>query len=133
MRYGFDLDGTIASLDVHGKFDREYWESREVLIDPWSVVKGSDEVLIITARPAEWRTVTEEWLRKNHIAYDRLILLDLPVPDPADKQWQFWHAIAKADAIRKHGIEVYYEDTETIADILTMFLGNEARIIKVGR
>jgi len=119
---GFDLDGTIADLDVAGKFDLHYWLSRKVNINPKDVTDDNDRIVIISARPKKWLKATESWLRMKNIRYDKLILLDLPIPSHTDLSWFKQHALAKMDVIVKEKVDVYYEDIPQIARIIDAVL-----------
>lgn len=93
----FDLDGTLCDCEHRVHFMRERPKRREefhsacvfdkvvpackALID-MAEEKGI-KVILLSARPARFKPLTEEWLTKNNIHYDQLILSHYPeLSDP---------------------------------------------------
>ena len=88
----FDLDGTLCDCEHRVHFMRERPKRREefhsacvfdkvvpackALID-MAEEKGI-KVILLSARPARFKPQTEEWLTKNNIHYDQLILSHYP-------------------------------------------------------
>ena len=75
-KWGIDLDGTLADIDVkyllnNGDNHKDYFLSRKVYFRP-PMIQGVDWV-IITGRRWNMRSVTRQWLKNNGISYSRLI------------------------------------------------------------
>ncbi|MBZ9676457.1 phosphoribosyltransferase [Mesorhizobium sp. ES1-1] len=72
---------------------------------------------LVTSRLEKYRKLTEAWLDKHEVRYDKLIMLDLP--SKAERQRLGVHGSFKADFYRKSGallfIESEYRQAENIA------------------
>ena len=72
----FDIDGTLVKhngyLTIQG----------DTLLDGvaefFATIPKQDMIILVTARPSEFRAVTEKFLRENNIRYDHIIF-DAPV------------------------------------------------------
>lgn len=96
----FDLDGTLCECTHRQHFMHERPKRRDefhsacifdtvnpsvaAIID---MAKASQiNVILLSARPARFKALTEEWLAKNNIHYDQLILSNYPeLTDPEFK------------------------------------------------
>ena len=96
----FDLDGTLCECEHRVHYMRERPKRREefhsacifdgvvaavkALID--MAETSGIEVILLSARPIRFKALTEEWLTKNAIYYDQLILSSYPeLSDPEYK------------------------------------------------
>jgi predicted secreted acid phosphatase len=85
----FDLDGTLANNDHRQKFlitQPKDWDSffshqafdvvNKALADVCCALFESENftVFIVSARPDRYRTETEDWLARNGIRFERLIM-----------------------------------------------------------
>lgn len=72
----FDLDGVLCPdppMDDDGPIYQDYIRNAKPYIVPSAKI-GT----IITCRLEKYREITEDWLKRNKIEYERLIMLDLP-------------------------------------------------------
>ena len=74
----FDMDGVLCvdppeDKNDDGELYRDYILNAPPLFIPAKKIKA-----IVTSRLERFRPETEEWLRKHRVAYDELIMLDLP-------------------------------------------------------
>jgi len=122
-KIGFDLDGTIACLDIAAmrrtKTRQEltsYYKSRWLVMDPNSEAQ-TDNIYIVTTRPEWARQLTKEWLHEHNVRYEKLIMLDFKGYE-SNKNWELVHAQAKAEALKQEGITKYYEDMPGIVNHL---------------
>lgn len=96
----FDLDGTLCDCEHRVHFMRERPKRREEfhsaclfddVIEPTNALIDMAEqkgikVILLSARPSRFKAQTEEWLSKNEIHYDQLILSGYPeLSDPEFK------------------------------------------------
>lgn len=142
IRLGFDLDGTIAGIDIGWlnrikdldtpeKEERQYYASRNKILDPYSLAAEGDEIFIITGRSPRLRAVTELWLSKNGLGHVPLILTgDMKVSVGTNEEFRKV-ARGKAVALRKYEIEVYFEDNEIVVRALREALPKVV-IVQVG-
>lgn len=96
----FDLDGTLCECEHRVHYMRERPKRREefhsacifdgvvaavkALID--MAETSGIKVILLSARPIRFKALTEEWLTKNAIYYDQLILSSYPeLSDPGYK------------------------------------------------
>ena len=90
----FDFDGTISDYSNREKFRETDWDKyialsytdtpNKPIVSLIDKFKDTHSILIISARWESCRRETEEWLTKNNIYYDELILkpdLDTRVDD----------------------------------------------------
>ena len=142
MRIGFDLDGVLADIDIGWlnrirdlgtpeKEERQYYASRNKILDPYYLVAEGDEIFIITGRNPRLRTVTELWLLKNGLGHVPLVFTgDMPVPKETNEEFRKV-ARGKAAALRKYQIDVYFEDNEVVVRALRGAVP-EVKIVQVG-
>ncbi len=72
----FDIDGTLVKHN--GYRTPEGDTLLEGVAEFLSSIPEKDMIILITARPAEFREVTEKFLAENNIRYDHIIF-DAPV------------------------------------------------------
>ncbi len=85
----FDIDGTLADNIQRQKIlkkDKHNWKEffsnmgddipHEKVLELYRVIRnsGSYKMIIVTARPEEYKTITEQWLLWNGIEYDALYM-----------------------------------------------------------
>lgn len=129
MKIGFDLDGTIADINVGWlnrirdlgtpeKEERQYYASRNKILDPYYLAAEGDEIFIITGRNSRLRAVTELWLLKNGLGHIPLVLTgEMDVSVGTNEEFRKV-AKGKAAALKKYKIEVYFEDNEIVVRAL---------------
>lgn len=142
MRIGFDLDGVLADIDIGWlnrirdlgtpeTEERQYYASRNKILDPYYLVAEGDEIFIITGRNPRLRTVTELWLLKNGLGHVPLVFTgSMPIPKGTNEEFRKV-ARGKAVALRKYQIDVYFEDNEVVARALRGAVP-EIKIVQVG-
>ncbi len=142
MRIGFDLDGTLADIDVGWlnrirdlgtpeTEERSYYASRIKIFDPYYLVAEGDVVFIITGRNPRLRDITELWLSKNGLGHLPLIFTgDMKVPIGTNEEFKNV-AKGKALALKKYNIHVYFEDNEIVVRELRAVVP-EIVIVQVG-
>ena len=81
-----DLDGT-SRIAHSGYGNSLYHQQRFAEAMEHFMAKASQiNVILLSARPARFKALTEEWLAKNNIHYDQLILSNYPeLTDPEFK------------------------------------------------
>lgn len=86
----FDIDGTLSDnrpmadvpLPAPGPdANYDHWMSHTTDLDPHEWVRDAThqvddetEKIVLTARSEQYRPMTERWLAKHHVAYDRLVM-----------------------------------------------------------
>lgn len=129
MRIGFDLDGTIAGINVGWlnrirdlgtpeKEERQYYASQNKILDPYHFAADGDEIFIITGRNPRLRAVTELWLLKNGLGHVPLIFTGEMLISKGTNEEFKKVARGKASALKKYKIEVYFEDNEIVVKAL---------------
>ena len=96
----FDLDGTLCDCEHRVHFMRERPKRREefhaacvfdtVIVPSKALIDMAEEkgikVILLSAHPSRFKAQTLEWLQKNDIHYDQLILSGYPeLTDPQFK------------------------------------------------
>ena len=96
----FDLDGTLCDCEHRVHFMRERPKHRDefhsacifdtVIAATRTLIEMAEEkgikVILLSARPIRFKALSEEWLAKNNIHYDQLILSSYPhLSDPEYK------------------------------------------------
>ena len=114
----FDLDGTIADTDDprglhkihHPTFALEARNADvfDKIVDKVREAKeDGKEVVILTARSAHYRKITEHWLHKNDIPYDALVMR--PTDNTkADKKVK--RELLEEDILPKFDVKKAYDD-----------------------
>jgi len=150
MRIGFDIDGVVASTTIPifriadhlGKpmsEDVYLWSFRTAKLNLNPVefmLFNEDELYLVTSRPILARKVTEEWINKYVPHYKELLMLDLPLLEKgADKkeveEWLTEMGRRKANAINKHKIDIYFEDSTFTVKVMRKLCPN-CKVINYG-
>jgi hypothetical protein len=118
----FDLDNTIADdmkyekhhkgkKGKHPKFAKEALEVgfNENIVDKMKAAKDKGEaVVILTARSAHYRQETKQWLHKNHIPYDGLVMR--PTDDPKQSDKSLKKELLEEDILPRFEVKKAYDD-----------------------
>lgn len=124
MRIGLDFDGTITENGwFKGKTKFPWWlvflvltllepfirpkKATVTAIKEWVKEKDS-QIIIISARSVNLKEITEAWLLKYQIPFDRLILVGTG-QGLEERKWQ---------AVQEAEIDVYFDDDLTFLDFL---------------
>lgn len=74
----FDIDGVLC-VDPTAEDNDDGEKYRHFLLNAQPLfVPGSPIGTLVTSRLEKYRPETETWLAKNHVKYDKLVMLDLP-------------------------------------------------------
>lgn len=123
-----DIDGTLANIDHRTHFvtgeGKKDWKSffaamsDDALNYPvWMMAMGySQKKILVSGRSEEYRTQTEEWLKKYHFTYDALFMR---------KQGDY-----REDSIVKE--EIYREHIAPFYNVLIV-LDDRDRVVKMWR
>jgi beta-phosphoglucomutase-like phosphatase (HAD superfamily) len=114
----FDLDGTIADTMKYEKQHKHRHEgfAKEALsvgVNDDMVQKmhkakaNGDNVVILTARSAHYREETKQWLHKNQIPYDALVMRPT---DNQQKDKKVKRELLEEDILPKFDVEKAYDD-----------------------
>lgn len=136
----FDLDGTLAEImtfEKHHKakngknenFAREALEidPRKKLVKKLRDLKEDGEaVVILTARSAHYRSETKQWLHKNNIPYDALIMRPT---DDKDKDKKVKKELLEEDILPKFDVKKAYDDKKKNRKMFEK-LGIDAKYVK---
>jgi len=140
VRYGFDLDGVIADIDIfklrvidsmsgkwQGELNNWYYGTREYQLNPNMFVYEGDEIYIITSRGEHLEEITKQWLKKNSVPYDKLIFVHHNPGKYIGNELEEWfkrQAQKKAKVLKENKIEVYFEDTPSTVKYLREMCDN---------
>lgn len=72
----FDIDGTLVKHN--GYLTAEGDTLLDGVTEFLATIPEKDMIILLTARPSEFRSITEKFLRENNIRYDHIIF-DAPV------------------------------------------------------
>lgn len=112
---GFDLDGVLCK---NVKWGEDTLLKEKKLLRPTFFKctpklrnTSGDKIYIVTSRKEQYRSNTEEWLKRNKIKYDRLFML---------KEARTRRNIIdfKHRTIVENKIDTFYEDDEKISRVL---------------
>lgn len=108
-----DIDGILCRDPSEAENDdgpryRAFLSDVPVRVKPTVRVK-----YLVTCRLEKYRPLTEAWLQRSGIAYDQLIMLDLP--DKESRLRAGTHAAFKAQAYRRTGAELFIESSASQA------------------
>lgn len=73
-----DIDGVLCVDPAPEQNDDGEEYKKFILTATPLYIPGAKIGTIVTSRLEKYRTETEEWLRKNNVKYDKLVMLDLP-------------------------------------------------------
>jgi orotate phosphoribosyltransferase len=104
-----DIDGILCRDPKPAENDDgEKYKDFIKTVDP--LIKPSREIkYLVTCRLEKYREETKEWLRKNGINYQNLIMMDLP--DMETRQRLNNHAEYKANVYEETGTEIFIESS----------------------
>jgi FMN-dependent NADH-azoreductase len=114
----FDLDGTLADTDDprglhkvhHPTFEYEA-KNADVFDDMADKLRDlkddGKKIVILTARSAHYRDVTEDWLHKNDIPYDELVMRPT---DNHDKDKIVKRDLMEEDILPHYDVKKAYDD-----------------------
>jgi uncharacterized HAD superfamily protein/hypoxanthine phosphoribosyltransferase len=117
----FDLDGVLC-YDVPEEFNDDgekyikYIETVQVYIKPIRPIKK-----IVTCRLEKYRHVTENWLEKNEIIYEELIMLQLSNGEER-RRWNK-HGEYKAEIFKTSNSELFIESSYNQAVLIAECTG----------
>jgi hypothetical protein len=136
-----DIDNCIA--DDLWRIPRINWNNRDPLrryhdyhmLSPWDAAENyhlhndyEGHVVVLTSRPTLYRPLTEEWLWRNGVHYEHLVMRpDNDHSKSVDLKrmqvgWLFDHY-----SIAPHHIDVAYDDRQEVVDMYTS-LGINAQV-----
>lgn len=104
-----DIDGVLCrnplpEEDDDGPRYREFLATVQPVVRP-----GKRIATVVSCRLEKFRSLTEEWLKKNEIEYGQLVMLNLP--DKAARAKPGVHAEFKARAYRDSGALLFIESS----------------------
>jgi len=110
-----DIDGVLAhGLDIeelNNGTDNEIYAGLKFAPESAKVMekfRQENRIYILTARLADCREVTEEWLRRNGVEYSGLFLNEY-------SKWELG-PMHKAEVVEREGIRLLVDDEPTIVD-----------------
>ena len=103
----FDIDGVLC-VDPTSEQNDDGPKYRDFILnaEPLYIPKAKIGVLV-TSRLEKYRSETEEWLRKNNVKYNKLVMLDLP--DMKARQRANNHAAHKAGTYINSEYNLFFE------------------------
>lgn len=126
-----DIDGTLA----HGYLSRGPYEPEkysEDLVDEIvrSIVVNErnnigTKVILVTGRDEQYRTVTEEWLKNNHVAYDALLMRPRNIKD---KDYIVKELLLKNVILPAYNVKYVIEDRQ---NCVAMYRENKLKVLQV--
>lgn len=109
----FDIDGVLC-VDPTAEENDDGPRYREFLLNAKPLfIPGAEIGTLVTSRLEKYRAETEQWLVRNGVKYDRLVMLDLP--DMAARRRANCHASFKAAEYRKQQYVLFVESNPTQA------------------
>ncbi|WP_377519775.1 hypothetical protein [Priestia megaterium] len=103
----FDIDGVLCIDPTEDQNDDgEQYVNFLLNALPLMIPTGKVHSLV-TSRLEKYRPQTEDWLKRNGIKYDSLIMLDLPSKE--ERQRLGIHASHKAEAYKKSNQDLFFE------------------------
>lgn len=105
----FDIDGVLCVDPTEDQND-DGPKYRDFILnaDPLYIPKAKIGVLV-TSRLEKYRDETEEWMRKNNVKYDKLVMLDLP--DMKARQKANNHGAHKANTYKNSAYSLFFESS----------------------
>ncbi|WNF35301.1 hypothetical protein RJD24_12595 [Bacillaceae bacterium IKA-2] len=109
----FDIDGVLC-IDPNLEQDDDGEKYRDFLLNAPLLIKPIGKInYLVTSRLEKYRSETETWLKKNKIAYNSLIMLDLPSLEERLKLGI--NAIHKAETYKNSSQKLFYESSRSEA------------------
>lgn len=129
--YCLDIDGVLCRdpsrvQDDNGAKYEEFLRDAIPLFRPTARVGH-----LITARLEKYRKPTEEWLSRNNIRYDKLVMLD--VPDPATRKRPGVVARFKSEAYLRSGAILFIESSSGLAAKIAELSGRPVMCMTTNR
>lgn len=107
MKIGFDVDGVICQKPVV-KTPEDCLNAERTEIE---IPSDRHEVYLVSVRSEKLREETEEWLAKNMIEYEELVLYDGEgLEDRSRWEIDMLQSKFKSNVINNLGLEVFVED-----------------------
>lgn len=105
----FDIDGVLC-VDPTDDQNDDGPRYRDFILnaDPLFIPKCKVGTLV-TSRLEKYRKETEVWLKKNHVQYNKLVMLDLP--DMKARQKANNHAVHKANTYKQGDYILFFESS----------------------
>lgn len=105
----FDIDGVLC-VDPTSEQNDDGPKYRDFILnaEPLYIPKAKIGVLV-TSRLEKYRSETEEWLRKNNVKYNKLVMLDLP--DMKARQKANNHGAHKANTYKNSAYSLFFESS----------------------
>ena len=126
-----DFDGVLCKdpSDAENDDGPRY---REFLLNAELMFRCTHSIgWIVTSRLEKYRPETEAWLHRNGIAYDNLIMLN--IPDAATRRRLGVHASFKAEVFKRTGALLFIESEEEQARDIARLSGKHALCITTQR
>lgn len=105
----FDIDGVLCADPTPEQNDDGARYTEFILNAPPLFIPGARIGALVTSRLEKYRKETEEWLLKNHVKYERLVMLNLP--DMEARQRANSHAHHKADTYKNGQYLLFVESS----------------------
>lgn len=133
----FDLDGTLALTNdpknrhksQHPKFEKKA-ANAEVNGDILNKMKeardNGDNVVILTARSADYRDVTKKWLTEHGVPYDALVMRP---SDNSKNDQKVKRELLEEDILPKFDVKKAYDDRKVNVKMFDK-LGIDAKRVK---
>lgn len=118
-----DLDGVLCRDPTEEENDdsvryREFITGVQPLFVPRTTIGW-----VVTCRLEKYREITEEWLRRHHIGYNSLVMLDMPDKDSRIRARV--HAAFKAELYERTGALLFIESSEKQAGEIARLTGKD--------
>jgi hypoxanthine phosphoribosyltransferase len=118
----FDFDGIIAEdCPVEDDDDGPRYRAFLAAARPLYLPRRAPVPLIATGRPEWARALTEEWLRRHGVRWDKLVMRDFP--RPAGPDWVHAMASHKARALAGGGLRLFAESEPAQARLIADMAG----------
>lgn len=133
----FDLDGTLAMttdkknrhVSQHPKFENKAINAEvneDILKKMEKARKNGDNIVILTARSADYRDVTKKWLAHHGVPYDALVMR--PSDNTKDDQ-KVKRSLLEEDILPKFDVKKAYDDRKVNIKMFDK-LGIDAKRVK---
>lgn len=122
----------METNDLRARFHEYHMLSAfDVPANLQNIVRDADDILIFTARPSEYRAITDEWLRRRAGITPRLMIMRAPLEHAPSLELKkrMLCAVLRDTDIAVGDIVAAYDDRE---DIVRMYLdhGIPGRVLK---
>ena len=146
MKMAFDIDGVAVNQDLVALREIDlctdpekrkalnycYYINRLNQINLYDYLSAGDELYLITGRNLEFAAITKKWQEKYY-PNAHLIMTNhsMPTPDTNIQDWLVEQAKVKAKVLNNLGIDVYFEDTPEVVEVLRNLCKN-TKVIQYG-